>query len=198
MDHDVNTNPPAKRRGLILVVGLFAFVIGFAARSVLVSFEPASTPDFATQNVLRHASPVELAVRFRPRETQVVKATNGEIKNYEGPIEYHFTNRSKESIKASFPPSRSFSFGANGISLGSENIPFPKWPRVVELKPGEAVTVEDTYGVSLTGEAHSFLEGGLGPFAFVFSRPSDAASDDGYLVGTVFGTYSVEVQAENK
>ncbi|MBL8828202.1 MAG: hypothetical protein JNM18_14575 [Planctomycetaceae bacterium] len=198
MNQTANFNQPANQRWTMVSVGILVFVLGVIAHRVLIAFEPTSTADFVTQEMLRRSAPIELTVQFRPSMTQTLNATNGQIQNYEGPIEYRFVNRSPEAIKVAFPPSRCFGFGSNYVSIGSEDIPFPREPRVVELKPGESVSIEEKYGVSLTGASHPFLRGGLGPFAFVFSRPSGATTDDGYLVGTVFGVYSVQLQTESK
>lgn len=198
MDQSANRRPSIMGCVMILAVVLLAFGLGVTTERILLFFGMVSSPDVVKRELLRGAAPVELSIRYCPKVKPTYPHPSNTRRTCDGPITYLFFNRSRDSIKVSFPPTRKFRFDADRAYATNESIPFPKRSHVVELKPEEWVKFEDKYQTDLVGESHPFLKGGVGPFAFVFSRPINAASDDGYLVGTVFGTYSVEVQAESK
>lgn len=134
--------------------------------------------------------PVAITIAYRP-SIQHVPTSGIDVTTMEGPATFTFTNLAKANIKIAFPPSRVFGFSEHFFSSAADVPEFARQSRVVEIPAGESIEFEITKGATFFGDDSYFLKGGPGFVGFVFSRPSDATSDDGFCVGTVLPSYSV-------
>ena len=175
------------KMSICLVLG--GLLIGLA---VGIFFVRVSNPDAVDATILRFSSPVVATMTYRiDREgTHQLNGSDSSPVLFDFDVEYRFTNCGVAPIKLSFPPSRVFQFDRHSCFTSTELPDFARESRVVSIAPGETVMFEGRQGM-LTGNFPTFAEGGPGSTAFVFSRPANETSDDGYCVGTVFPVYYV-------
>lgn len=151
-------------------------------------FYSRKTEDNVPVQMLRGSLPIALDMILTAKD---LPAGDG-MKCLAGDVEYRFTNVSTKPTKLAFPPVRTFFFSATRgeASWGMIDEP-PKFAleqRVIDLAPGQVVTF--THEMFMSARS-SYPDAGVGWRGFVFARPPEAKSDDGYCAGMMIPRFFV-------
>lgn len=170
-----------------------AFLAGALSSLLLQRIAEAfvTGPRNETETLLYDTTPVTIDIRYVPKVIPVDGVTK-----VSGPAKFTFTNRTDRAIGLAFPPHRVFGIRWNQYSEEATLPEFAAAKRAVVIPARESVTFESPYATTMTGDADSFLRGGLGWVGFVFDRPPEEESAGEFFVGTVFPRYSAVASGE--
>ncbi len=143
---------------------------------------------------IQATAPVAVSIQYHAQISEPLES----VAQLSGVATYRFTNLTNESISLTFPPERVFGFTVG--SLGPDDAPlFMAEKRIVTIPAGQAVQFDDDHSMTLTGGTlKEFLRGGPGWAGFVFSKPVEATDGTSYCSGTLFASYSVQLEGQSQ
>jgi hypothetical protein len=182
---------PRRRRGLF--ISLVACTVA-AGTGLLFGNQIGrnARPDSIPMGMLETSLPILLQIEYTASTRKLPIWESGQQwLEAKGVARYTFMNWTGSHVKLAFPAARSFWIAGGNMSPEATMPTFASLTFTLDLAPWESKSFSEDMTIDLRSDA--FLKGGPGFRAFVFDAPRPELRKD-YLVGTVFGRYTVSLE----